>query len=38
MDQTDYFDDVFVLENVAYGYDVMTKLLGSKACSQRHIV
>ena len=24
MDQTDHFADVFVRENVAYGYDVMT--------------
>ena len=25
-DQTDHFDDVFVRENVAYGYDVVTTL------------
>ena len=37
-DQTDHFDDVFVRENVAYGYDVVTTLWRSKVHSRRHFV
>ena len=32
-DQTDYFADAFVRENVAYGYDVVTTLRRSKVYS-----
>ena len=37
-DQTDRFADVFVRENVAYGYDVAMTLWRSKEHSQRHFV
>ena len=37
-DQTDHFADVFVRENVAYGYDVVTTLWRSKVHSRRHFV
>ena len=37
-DQTDHFADVFVRENVAYGYDVMTTLWRSKVHIRRHFV
>ena len=35
MDQTDHFADVFVHENVAYGYDVVTTLGRSQVHSRR---
>ena len=31
VDQTDHFADVFVCDNVAYGYDVVATLCRSKA-------
>ena len=37
-DQTDHFADVFVRENAAYGYDVVTTLWRSKVHSRRHFV
>ena len=37
-DQTEYFVDVFVRENVAYRYDVVTTLWRSKEHSRRHFV
>ena len=37
-DQADHFADVFVRENVAYGYDVVTTLWRSKVHSRRHFV
>ena len=37
-DQTDHFADVFVRENVAYGYDVVTTLWRSKEHNRRHFV
>ena len=37
-DQTDHFADIFVRENVAYGYDVVTTLRLSKVYSRRHFV
>ena len=33
VDQTDHFADVFVRENVAYGYDVVTTIWRSKTYS-----
>ena len=36
--QTDHFADAFVCKNIAYGYDVLTKLWGSKVYSRRHFV
>ena len=37
-DQTDNFADVFVRENVAYGFDVLTTLCRSKVHSRCHFV
>ena len=37
-DQTDHFADVFVCENVAYGYDVVATLWRSKVNNRRHFV
>ena len=36
--ETDHFADVFVCENVAYGYDVVKTLWRSKVHSRRHFV
>ena len=36
--QTDYFADAFVRENVEYGYGVVTTLWCSKVCSRHHFV
>ena len=37
-DQADHFADVFVRENIAYGYDVVTTLWRSKVHNRRHFV
>ena len=37
-DQTDHYADVFIHENVAYGYDVVTMLWRSKVHNGRHFV
>ena len=37
-DQTDHFAYVFVRENAAYGYDIVTTLWHSKVNSRRHFV
>ena len=38
VDQTDHVADVFVRENVAYDYDVVTTLWRSKVHNRRHFV
>ena len=37
-DQTGHFVDVFVRENVAYGYDVVKTVWRSNVYSRRHFV
>ena len=38
VNQTDHFADVFVRENIACAYDIVTRLWRSKVHSQRHFV
>ena len=37
-DQTDHFADVFVRENITYGFDIVTTFWRSKVHSQHHFV